>query len=381
MFITTGLYFDPMDTATRLRYDTLSSAGYSGITLCVVYDRTLKNSHIGNFSLISLYLPRFLQGYGSIRGILRAFYYFGFCIWKGHSHRQQYDVSIGTDPFKTGFLCYLLFRLTKKPYIVEVAGNYIRSFSVNERNSGFLSKLKQRYVKSVSPFVLERAAAVKLLYESQIDGLATLSDASKINVFHDITAYDQFHKSNIDNKFILSVGHPWHLKGMDVLIKAFNLIQDRIPGYRLHIVGYSPDIDEFEKLAAGNPYIILDNKGLPFEEVASLFMSCSLFVLASRTEAMGRVLLEAMASGKPVIASNIDGIPRIVRHDYNGLLFETENVDELAHKMLALLNDREHTDRLIKAGLRSIQDQFSCESFIRHYQSMVSNAAKNALQN
>lgn len=378
LLITTGLYFDPTDTAALLKYETLSDAGFSGLIFCVVYDHKLKDSSIGNFKTISLYLPTFLQGYGSLRGPLRALYYSFFCLWKGIHHRKQYDICVASDTFKTGTLSYLLFKMIRKPYIVEVAGNYIRCFKFDSENNSLLSRAKQAYVKAISPLVLERAAAVKLLYEKQINGLANLKNTSKVNVFHDLIAYDYFRITNIDEKFILSVGHPWHLKGMDVLIKAFNKIQDKIPEYRLHIVGYSPDISEFEPLASTNPNIILSNEGMPFKETADLIMSCSLFALASRTEAMGRVLLEAMASGKPVVASNVDGIPRVVQDDVNGLLFETNNIDELAEKMLTLLSNRTYAEKLIKAGLHTINNQFSRDAYIKSYQSMVMFATEKS---
>ena len=378
LFITAGLYFDPTDTSTRLRYESLSDAGFSGLVLCVVYDHKHSNQRIGNFQLTSLYLPPFFGGYGTVKGLLRALYYSIYSIWKGVRNKNQFDVSVSSDPFKSGLLCYVISKLINKPYIVEVAGNYIRSFAVNGDSGGTFSHLKQIYVKKVSPVVLQNAAAIKLLYEEQIDELATLNDLSKIHVFHDITAYYKFHPSSTDDKFILSVGHPWHLKGMDLLIQAFNKINHKIPDYKLHIVGYSPDKSEFAHLAADNPNIILSNKGMPFDNVVDLFQSCSLFVLASRTEAMGRVLLEAMASAKPVLASRIDGIPRIVDHGKNGLLFEPCNIDELAEKMLLLLTDVAYANKLAQRGLTDTKTKFSSKAFIENYQNMVCHVITTA---
>jgi glycosyltransferase involved in cell wall biosynthesis len=377
LVVTSGLYFDPTDIPTQLRYKALSMAGFSGCILCVIYDKRLKNEVIGNFELIPLYLPGFLQGYGEIEGVVRALYYSLFCAWKGIAKKRKYDACIASDTFKTGLLCYLISLFTRKPYIVEVAGNYIRSYDVKASEMGLVDRFKQGFVKKVSPFVLRHADAVKLLYESQLDGLAVVDEQEKIRVFHDTTALDEFHASDVDEKFILSIGRPWHLKGMDILIRAFRKIQNEIPDYRLFIIGYNPDISEYEELAQGDSRIIFHNKGFTFDRIIEQFMNCSLFVLASRSEGMGRVLLEAMASRKPIIASRVDGIPRVITDGQNGLLFESENVDELAEKMLLLLSDRHYANELAERGLLDVHERFSIQVFIDKYKEMVNYALEH----
>jgi len=381
LFITTGLYFDPTDASTRLRYKTLSDAGFSGYITCVVYDRAHRNIDIGNFKLISLYLPPLLQGYGAIRGLVRALYYSNFCLWKGVTKRAFYDVSIGADTFKSGLLCYILSTLTNKPYIVEVAGNYIRAYNVTTQNISMIDRLKQSYLKKVSPLVLAHADAVKLLYETQLEGLATVANKKKIYVFHDTSGFEELNPSKIvDDKFIFSAGHPWHLKGMDIIIRAFNSIQHEIPEYKLCIAGYCTDISEYERLADANPNIIFCEQGLTIEEMKEKFRTCSLYLLASRSEAMGRVLLEAMASKKPIIASKIDGVPRIIQNEKNGLLFEPENIEELAEKILVLIQNKAFADKLVAQALTDLQTKFSCKCFMDKYTEMV-NYSINAYNN
>ena len=366
-----GLYFDPTDELTKLQFKALSDAGFSGYALTVIYSKEYKNHSIENFDLIPLYLPAFLQGYGSLRGVVRAIYYSLFCIIKAVQYRKNYDISIGTDTFKTGTLCYIIKLLTKKPYIVEVAGNYIRSFTVNSDSTSMLDKMKQKFVMAVSPAVLRESSAIKLLYDSQIDGLAVIQNPEKIHVFHDISAIDRFTPSENSNKTILTVGHPWHIKGMDITIKAFNKICDNIPEYKLLVVGYCEDPSYYKNLAENNPNIHLHNNGLPYNELFDIFGSCAMFVLASRTEAMGRVLLEAMASRKPIVASAVDGIPRIIQNDRNGLLFEAENVDQLADEMLLLATNHTYALQLANTAFKDVHSKFSVEAYISSYRNLV----------
>jgi len=70
-----------------------------------------------------------------------------------------------------------------------------------------------------------------------------------------------------------------------------------------------------------------------YDDLQKEFLACRCFVLPSREEGMGRVLLEAMASAKPVIGANVGGIPALIEDGKNGYLFESEDVDELAKKL------------------------------------------------
>ena len=101
--------------------------------------------------------------------------------------------------------------------------------------------------------------------------------------------------------------------------------------------------------------------------------ACSLFVLPSRTEAMGRVLIEAMACKKPIVASNVDGIPTIVKNDFNGLLFESENVDDLAEKIDRLLGNKDLAKKLAENGYIYAQTQLSEQKYVENFRDMVKN--------
>ena len=105
--------------------------------------------------------------------------------------------------------------------------------------------------------------------------------------------------------------------------------------------------------------------------------ACSLYVLASRTEAMGRVLLEAMASEKPIIASNVDGVPTVIRDGYNGLLFVSESVDDLADKMRTVLSDKQRATTLARNGLEYVMSNLSEACYLNKYQEMVRQTLKH----
>jgi len=108
-----------------------------------------------------------------------------------------------------------------------------------------------------------------------------------------------------------------------------------------------------------------------FDKVIGMFEGCLFCVLPSRSEAMGRVLIEAMAAGKPVIGSRVGGIPGVITDGYDGFLFESENIDALADKMIILLSNEELRKRMGKNALSSVKNKFSSEKYAECFQDNI----------
>ena len=96
------------------------------------------------------------------------------------------------------------------------------------------------------------------------------------------------------------------------------------------------------------------------DEILPLF---DILVLPSLNEGMGRVLVEAMAAGKPVVASNVGGIPDLVKHNLNGLLVPPGDEKALATSIKQLINDPEKAKTMGQYG-REFCDQFSMEAMV-----------------
>ena len=195
-----------------------------------------------------------------------------------------------------------------------------------------------------------------------------------MSVFSNYVAISKFLNVDItDKQYILFLGYPWFLKGVDVLIKAFNIITLEFPTYKLKIVGYCPEgFDYYAELANGNKKIEF-HKPVFYDKVVKLMSGCTLFILPSRTEAMGRVLLEAMACRKPIIASNVGGIPQIIKDGYNGLLFKSENVDDLTKKIKLVLSNKNLANKLGNNGYAFVNEKLSEECYAKNYIEMIKN--------
>ena len=151
---------------------------------------------------------------------------------------------------------------------------------------------------------------------------------------------------------IFYVGMLLKSKGVDILISAIPIIKKSIPDVCLYIAGAGKEETNLKNLVK-ELNIEKNVKFLGFiteEEKYTYYKSVDIFVLPSLFEPFGLVLLEAMSCGKPVVASKVGGIPYIVEDGKTGLLFESENVEDLAEKIITLLKDEELRDNMGKVG-------------------------------
>jgi glycosyltransferase involved in cell wall biosynthesis len=234
--------------------------------------------------------------------------------------------------------------------------------------------VKEWIARRLVPFVLNRTHGIKLLYPTQLNDIE-LASAPYTEVFHDFTAVSKLRPSAADDGYVLLLGYPWFLKGVDVLIRAFLAIAERHPNHRLLIVGHCPDRTPFEELAAGHPRIEF-HPGIPAPAAMALIESCTILALPSRTEAMGRVILEAYAARKPVVASNVDGIPNIVEDGVSGLLVTPGDPDDLARKLDLLLTDKALAERIAANGHEAATTRFSEKAYADRFYRFVSEVVR-----
>jgi glycosyltransferase involved in cell wall biosynthesis len=137
-------------------------------------------------------------------------------------------------------------------------------------------------------------------------------------------------------------------KRADRLVEAFGRMREAAS---LVVVGDGPDRERVHRLAAGLPRVHLTGF-VEHTAVPAVLASLDVLVLPSAYEEMGSVLTEAMASGLPVVASDVGGIPEVVRDGHTGLLVPPGDVDALAAALDRLAADADLRARL-SAGARA----------------------------
>lgn len=171
-----------------------------------------------------------------------------------------------------------------------------------------------------------------------------------------------------DDNFILFAGRLEPVKGIEFLIHAFSLLNPDLD-MELLIIGSGNDQPRLEKIARSKDishkirFIPMLNKSALREYLSK----CTVFVLPSLFETMGTVLLEAMASGKPVIASDIPGPNNIIENGYNGYLFEKGNVKELSKSLELLIRNENLRKETGLAALKTVTKHYTYEKVALDY--------------
>jgi glycosyltransferase involved in cell wall biosynthesis len=284
----------------------------------------------------------------------------------------RYDVVMAYGPYRTGFAGWIVSRLTGARFILEIPGN---PRMAHDFSAGMLTSMKRRIAPRVVSFLVRRADHLRLRYPDQLEGMDA-GQPGRTSVFPNFIPVALIpRRYETDERYVLFIGYPWKLKGVDILIQAFERISAKHPDVRLKIVGYCPDRAPFERLANGNPRIEFHDP-VPNERAMELMAGCEVFVLASRTDAFARVLVEAMAAERPIVASRVDGTPHYILDGERGLLFDSENVEQLAERIDRLLSNPGEARRLAANGYHFVHEELSEHRYAESFRDMIDSTLR-----
>lgn len=172
-----------------------------------------------------------------------------------------------------------------------------------------------------------------------------------------------------DAFMVCSVGQICERKGLRELITAFSAICGKVPHMHLALVGrvVFPHEQKYRSTLSMMAVASGMSGRIHFtgerHDISAVLQAADLLVLNSFEEPFGLVLVEAMASGTPVLATRVGGIPEIVRDSENGWLIESKDTSGLAAKLLELSQDREMLDQTALFAHDFTCPQFSLQRF------------------
>lgn len=256
--------------------------------------------------------------------------------------------------FSPGNICPLFSKL---PHVIMVQN--IEPFSDDlSRGMGLIQRIRLKLLKILAMLSIKKAQRV--IFPSM--KARTLTEKSgtlmhHVEVIHHGIDKKIFYPRNEDDisrqfkkkygldKFILYVSHIQRYKNFFELIKAFVLLKDKIGnGIQLVFAGrcfdeeYYKEMQDFirERKYEGR-IIFLGN--VPYEELPFLYSACMIFVYPSTCESFGMPLVEAMACGAPILASQIEPMPEVCADAT--IYFDPTNPDAIASVILKTLKDQE----------------------------------------
>lgn len=156
---------------------------------------------------------------------------------------------------------------------------------------------------------------------------------------------------------ILFVGRLEKRKGLRYLLEAFSRLKWDLPNIRLLVVGPgSPDKESHSILGGRGLTDVVFTGSVPYKDLPRYYASADIFCSpATGAESFGIVLLEAMAAGKPVVASDIEGYAGIVTHGQECLLFPRKDIEALAQALGMLIRDPQLREKLGSQGRQTVK--------------------------
>ncbi len=310
----------------------------------------------------------------SARGIRSRLALFRFYVRKGRElyRERPFDCIVAYSHMTTGLCAAALKFLTGARLVIEIATSPPWVY-ISERPR---PRLRERVMKLYSDVCLHMTMMASdrahFLYPNLLAPWRLLRSTPN-SVFHEFVPVSKIDRSNsraTDDRYVLMVGAPWYLKGADILIRAFQDIAPEFPDVKLKLMGFYPDRKELDEIIGGTAQIEV-LKPRPHPEAIKVIQGAMVLVLPSRCEGLGRVLLEAMAAGVPVIGSEVGGIPVLVRDGENGFLIPREDGRALTSRLRQLLSDEELRRRMGDAGYRRAHEELNETVYVQEFTKMV----------
>ena len=284
-----------------------------------------------------------------------------------HTHLIQADMC--------GFLAG---KMAGVPIIISTKHNpdeFRKKFSIPVRLDGIFGNHSDRII-ALSHAVKDFRVKSEKICEDKFTVIHNGIDLEEFNLDVDAGAKKKELGIDLSSKIVGMVGRLDHQKGHRFFLQAMPEIVKAVPDVKFLIVGDGPLRGKLEELGREfkvERQVIFTGSRRDIPELISIM---DVFVLPSISEGFGNVLLEAMAMGKPVVASRVGGIPEIVTPGLNGLLVEPARPSEMASSVLKLLKDPGEAKRLGEAGREKVKKIFTAETMAKKIEAVYNEIIK-----
>jgi glycosyltransferase involved in cell wall biosynthesis len=291
-------------------------------------------------------------------------------------NQHRYDLSFAFAGVPAGVISYALYRRTGLPYIVSLQGPDVPGF---EARYNYLYP----FLKPLLRVVWRRAAAVTAI-SGEHQRLAKLTTPElAIPIIYNGVETDVFYPLNARDSAInlLCVGRLIERKGQQHLLRAFAELRKQLPNrpLLLTLVG-TGDADAALKQQARDLGIadqVMFRGFVARADMPEVYRQASIFVLPSQSEGMSIALLEALASGLPVIVTDTGGTEELVTSGENGLVVDWADVAGLVLALRRLIEDSVLRDRM-GAASRAVAVRCSWQEITKQYLALMIAATPHA---
>ena len=279
---------------------------------------------------------------------------------------KKYDLSHSFFTVPCGAIS-LWLKLTRKiPYIVSLRGSDVPGYSERFMAAYVVLKPLIRLIWKQSAGVVSNSRGLK-------DLALKTNEAQKVEIIFNGVDVEDFYPDETlrsKDKFIITVGATriTARKGINYLIEALSILVPRYPDIFLHIMGDGNEKENLEalreKLNLKNNIVFLGR--IPREKTGSYYREAGLFVLPSLNEGMSNAMLEALASGLPILTTETGGTAELVKEGENGYTVKMKDAEDLAEKIEIIFRDNELRKRMGLAS-RELAEKMSWKNVAREY--------------
>jgi len=282
--------------------------------------------------------------------------------------------TIGIRSFQS-YIAAIVAKKKKIPLVISDQGGLTTHPEL--KNSGFLRKILYKLQSPMIKFIINQSTKIIVANEYEEKIFLEFSDSNKIqkirngvnlNTLKSTTKYFK-KKHDIDHPFILFIGRFSKIKGIDVLLHAINNLKDRdkLKNIKFVIMGVDFGFQKqmfqmIEHLNIKEQIHVIKNPSR--DDVIAAYNESEFLVLPSRWELSPLTPLEGFAFKKPVISTNVHGIPFTITNGENGILVEDEDYVGLANAILELMNDKKRCLEFGISGFNLVQNECNTKSMV-----------------
>ena len=301
-----------------------------------------------------------LRSNKDVCGVLEMLSYAISSSWHGlrSIHQLKPDVIQIFSGIPAGGAGYLLKKIRGLPYVVFLSGRDVPSPNPDPPYYRWLYALLNPMIKGI----WENAGAVVACSDGLRDLALQTAPDFPFKVIPDGLDLNRFspvlRSADPNCVRILTIGRLIPRKGFQLLIQALpQVTAEAAVDFEIEIVGDGPYRDTLVALAKDLKVdeLIQFAGSVSYSELPQKYRDADIFVLCSLAEGMPLVVLEAMGTALPIVASSVQGIEDLVRTGMNGVLFPPNDVNELARSLIGLINDGESRVRMGKSSVDFVQ--------------------------
>jgi glycosyltransferase involved in cell wall biosynthesis len=257
------------------------------------------------------------------------------------------------------------------PHIITVHGIFKNEFNVAKSKFSIKDVVKKIITKRAEQYYSRRIKHLICItkeVEKFVQSASPNVKIYRINNAIDERFFSLLDESKVSAPVVLFVAAITYRKGLHFLMEAFTQIFKDMPHASLRIVGMFDWDAEYVKDLHRKYKEYIDNGSMTFlgavsrEQLYKDFSRCSVFCLPSLAESAPMVISQALAAGKPVVASAVGGLPNMVLHCETGFLVNPGNVEDIYDALKRTLTDEDNRRRMGKKAREFAKEQYSSSS-------------------